>query len=315
MKKLALTIAVALLIPLLLQLVGGYGYVDSFPYGGIQHISVIVGAKLSIPLLLGGFFGFFLGMIHPPMMLWFGKVDRHNVAAIFISMFLGGLALQYEIRVLGRIPYEPDVSRIDDLYQELKAGLSTSEILKIRQNTGNLNYAFGSDSDYDRMDGFPYDGNSRPVINIALPGSGVENGVVVQMTANPRAEDARSERIVLVNNERVVAVSPPLMEGDPRLYWGTLDVKSDKQTFTPCVDTEMPLDTSDYEARKYNDEIERDFFTDYKVTPNDYLYRKTTAILVGFITTSPDGTRRFMILSIKYLSSADSFSSYTCNYL
>lgn len=311
-RILMVMLAGALLVPVLL-LKAGYGFVNTFPYGSYQPVSVLVGAWLSIPMLLAGFCGLFLGLIYPRLTLWWGEANRGLVARVYIPVFLCGIFLQWEIRALSSFVSTGESTLVTDLYENLEAGLSLDEILAIqRRVAGGLRYTFVDDSDFHQAPGFPRKGRTTPAIKIGPGRYGFSNGVVVQMSGRRGDADARSERIVLVQNELVVGTKPPLTESDPRVYWGTFVIGPDRQSFTPCGEQELVLDTSEYIDRRADKSTDYTFFTAYERTDTEP-YEPVRGIVVGYKQTSANGTSLFKILNWVQLEPARGFSSYTCD--
>lgn len=306
-KSLATIFALAVVLPLTGFLLKDYVFISNFPYGNYHSSAVIISLIISRLFFVVGVFGLILGLAFPKLAA-FGKASRKKVIMIYLPIFLFGFVSHYESVLLNKIVSKTEEAKLSAVFQHLSSELSTDEIIGLFQDIdANISYNYQDNTEFNRILGYPYDGIPTPVIQINYPGLDPQELIIVEMSKRPNEKNAFSQMIVHIKNDEVVNVRPSISESDPQIFYGVLEIGSDRKTFTPC-NGDVPLNIDFSEIREENF-LER--YTRYADAP----YQRRYSIVSGSIEVLGQATsssRIFKLFKVILHGPEKNYSPYKC---
>lgn len=238
-KKLAILIAVALLIPVLGYVVNQYVHVPTFPFGAYYHSAIVFGTLTSLLLLLVGFVGLLVGLVRPRLALWVGERNWKGVLVIYGLTLALGIAVKYETYFFSKLIFSNEEKNMALAYRALEPGASMRDVQQtIGKVDPNIRYHYTDISRYSRTTGYPYDGTPKFAIEIKYPSFypklEVQSRIVAHLSANLTDPEAVVERMGFLRGDILRDLRPLGPPEEVKVYKGFLFVDAQTQTFTPC---------------------------------------------------------------------------------
>jgi hypothetical protein len=234
-KKLTALAAIALSIPFIGLTLNQYNYISSFPYGNYVHSSIALGSITSRLLFLVGVIGLVGGVIKPKLVLWVGEKSRFRVLVVYGVVLALSLITYHGSKEARDRSAIKERANISALYKNLSPGMKTKDILQeAHKIDASIGYHYGDTSPNNRLSGFPYDGETKPALVLKYPPFRSQPIITVEMSASPGEPESVARKIVLMDRNKVIEVSPALVKSDPQVIWGHLALARESQVFTRC---------------------------------------------------------------------------------